>query len=322
MAIGHVVFCPRKTGSFSIAKSWSSISLPVFHTHNLHHFVVFDERNSNFYNFANKNFDIFNLSQIGGVDAQVGVPPLRIQYAIEVREENRVRFLFQFFDSLKFVSSIRNPLTRRVSQFLQSVTVEQINAVMDSVYPEYERLELQCADVGQLCHFRKRMNKGSSCPIILDALDVISAGLRLLTIDQIFDLFNKHFIDKPIGEFTEFFSYMQVFTIPDFDLAQISQHGHNTITYSFCGLEARHLLVKLENLTDLAVLHELKVFTGIPNLGREHDSKLSHHLFPYTVEYVRDRLLYRHRNVRKSALRNSGSITECQIVSALGYDLI
>lgn len=305
---GHVVFCPRKTGSYSIARSWSSLVFPVLHTHNLYHFVVFDERNSSFHEFVSEHFDVVLSRDLVGDEKQV-------QYTIEVREEVKIRFLFLFFDSLKFVTSVRDPLARRVSQFLQSVTIEQVNAVMDSVYPECKRLKLQRPDVAQLCHFRKKMSRGSSCPIVLDALDMVLAGFHLLTEHEICILFKKHFIDKPIDEFTEFFSYMQDYTTPDFDLCKVANLGHDLQTYSFCGVKASHILVKLENLRDPAVKSALRSFTGIKQLGREHNSELSHHLFSYPVKAVKEFLLEHHRTSSLSPIRS----TESQIASGFGY---
>ena len=299
---GHVVFCPRKTGSWSIARSWSTLQTPVLHTHNLSHFVVLDKMNSRFHVFVREHFRLIN---------PVYFDSCSIQYAIDVREE-MIRFLFMFFDCLKFVTSVRDPLRRRISQFLQSVTVEQVNAVMDSVYPECRRLKVRTPDVAELCHFRQKMKRGSSCPIVLDALDMVFAGFRLLTADEICRLFEKHFVHADICEFTEFFSYMQVYAVPDFDLDKLSKDGYDKISYSFCGVRAEHLLVKLEKLSGLE--SELKEFTGIDKLSREHNSSNSHHLFVYRVRDVEDLLLERY----KHSMSTKDSI-ESQIVTGFGY---
>lgn len=305
-ATGHVVFCPRKTGSWSIARTWSTLQTPVLHTHNLHHFIVLDKMNSRFHVFVRENFRLMNTVLLDGSS---------IQYAIEIREEVKIRFLFMFFDCLKFVTSVRDPLTRRVSQFLQSVTVEQVNAVMDSVYPECRRLKVERPNVAELCHLRQKMKRGSSCPIVLGALDMILAGFRLLTADEICRLFEKHFVQAEISELTEFFTYMQHYAEPDFDLDQISTHGYGKISYSFCGVKAEHLLVKLEKLSESRVEFELKEFTGIDMLGRDHNSENSHHLFAYAVRDVKDLLLERYKH---SALSTRDSI-ESQIVRGFGY---
>ena len=306
---GHVVFCPRKTGSFSIARSWSTLQTPVLHTHNLYHFVVLDKKDSSFHGFIQEHFRLMNQ-----VNFDDGVKNY-IEYAIEIREKVKVRFLFMFFDSLKFVTSVRDPLTRRISQFLQSVTIEQVNAVMDFMYPECRRLKLQAPDVAELCHFRQKMRKGSSCPIVLDALDMILAGFRLLTADEICRIFEKHFVHADINEFAEFFSYMQDYAAPDFDLDKLSKHGYDKISYSFCGVRAEHLLVKLENLSDTTLKSELKKFTGVETLCREHNSEESHHLFVYHVRDVKD-LLSEH--YRHSELSTRDSV-EGQIVRGFGY---
>lgn len=304
---GHVVFSPRKTGSFSIARSWSTLQTPVLHTHNLYHFVVLDKKNSSFHGFIQEHFRVMNQVDDGVTN--------NIQYVIEIKSKVKIRFLFMFFDSLKFVSSVRDPLTRRISQFLQSVTIEQVNAVMDFVYPECRRLKLQAPDVAELCHFRQKMKRGSSCPIVLDALDMILAGFHLLTADEICRIFEKHFVHADISEFTEFFSYMQDYAAPDFDLDKLSKHGYDKISYSFCGVRAQHLLVKLEFLQVSLLKSELKEFTGIDKLGREHNSEESHHLFVYPVGDVKD-LLVEHYKHSELSTRDS---TEGQIVRGFGY---
>lgn len=304
--VGHVVFCPRKTGSYSIARSWSCLEFPVFHTHDMFHFVVFDRRSSEFMEFVSEHFEVSNV--IEHTDETV-------QYTLEVREEVKIRFLFLFFDSLKFVTSVRDPLARRVSQFLQSLTIEQVNAVMDSRYPECKRLKLQRPDVAQLCHFRKKMTRGSSCPIVMDALNMILAGFHLLTDTEISSLFKRHFVDQPIEEFMEFFTYMSYYTTPDFDLGQVARRGYDLSFYTFCGIPAQHLLVKLEDLNTELVKSELQAFTGIEKLRRDHTSDLSHHLFEYPVRAVKEFLV---ENYRSSSLSDFDS-PESQIVSGLGY---
>lgn len=307
--VGHVVFCPRKTGSWSIARSWSTLQTPVLHTHNLHHFVVLDRKNSGFYDFVLEHFDVKNE-----IDLDSGL----IQYVIEIREEVKIRFLFLFFSSLKFVTTVRNPLSRRISEFLQSITIEQANAVMDSVYPECKRLRRQRPDVAELCHFRQKMKRGSSCPILLDALDVVLKNFRLLKIFDMLEIFEKHFVHTSLSEFTEFFSFMQDYVTPDFDLAKVKQLGYDQISYSFCGIASRHLLLKLEYIDDPLVKSELEKHTGIRVLRREHDSKASHHLFSYDVKNVRDVLAEHYSEVFKTS-KSDTNTTEGQIVSGLGY---
>ena len=89
--IGHVVFCPPKTASYSIVRSWSLLQAPVLHTHDLHHFVVFDKKNSRFFQFVREHFGV-------RLDLVVEIPDGMIQYTVEIRDHLRIRFLFNFFD--------------------------------------------------------------------------------------------------------------------------------------------------------------------------------------------------------------------------------
>lgn len=295
------MFCPRRTGSYSIARSWSSLQTPVLHTHNLYHFVVFDKKSSRFLDFVRVHFSVLDFLELSNDT---------VQYSLVVQDESLKELLFNFFDSLQFVTSVRDPLARQISQFLQSVTIEQINAVIDRVYPDRKRLKLQLPNVAELCHFRQKMSLGSSCPIVQDALDMILSGIHLLTIDEIYLLFENHFINAEISEFTEFFLIMQVYVTPDFDFTKICEDGYDHQEYSFCGVGARHLLVKFENFSS-----ELKKFTGISELGRERCSEHSHHLFSYPVQDVQ-KLLYSHFLDHFKVKMDS---TESQIVSGLGY---
>lgn len=159
------MFCPQRTASLSIARSWSCLQTPVLHTHDLCRFVVFDKRSSPFLDFVRVHFGVELV-----VDLPVeSVPDFdvdfehdfdgMIQYTVEVLDKAKTCLLFKFFGSLKFVTSVRNPLATRVIQFLESITVEHVNSVMDELYPECKRLRLQPAVVAELCHFRQKIKK-------------------------------------------------------------------------------------------------------------------------------------------------------------------
>lgn len=309
---GNIVFCPRKTASFSIAKSWSLVQTPVLQTHNLYHFVVIDKIGSEFYEFILQRLSSF---LIGG---QVKNDQY-VQYTIEIKLKSSCRSMFAFFDSFVFVTSTRNPLSRRISQFLESVTVEQVNTVMDSTYPSRRKLELKLhPDVAELCHVKQKIKAPSSCPIVFDALKMIHANMHLLNIDDICTLFEKHFACE-ITEYTEFFAYMQAYfengVLPDFNLSKINYAGYDFQEYTFCGIQARHLVVKIENITEPHVKSIFKSFTGINTLSREHDASASHHLFIYPLGQVKNLLNLRYED---SVFCKEHSI-EGQIITGLGY---
>ena len=322
---GHVVFCPQRTASLSIARSWSCLQTPVLHTHDLCRFVVFDKRSSPFLDFVRVHFGVELV-----VDLPVeSVPDFdvdfendfdgMIQYTVEVLDKAKTCLLFKFFGSLKFVTSVRNPLATRVTEFLESITVEHVNSVMDDMYPECKRLRLQPAVVAELCHFRLKMKRGSSCPTLLDALDIVSSGKRLLSIDNLYLLFEKHFVGVESSTFTDFFDHMQEYVTPDFDLEHLSNGGFDVGEYCFCGVGAEHLVMNLESMSNPRVKCELQSFTGIREFGIEHHSEFSHqfshHLFLYPVLDIEQLLLFRYRN----ATLSEKTSTEGQITAGLGY---
>lgn len=301
MTVANIVFCPRKTASFSIAKSWSLVEMPVLHTHDMYRFVVTDVPNGDFYEHVEKHFSFQFYTEFSGY----------VQYSINTGD--RVGELLEYFSQITIVSSLRAPLARRVSQFLQSVTIEQVNAMMDATYPEWKRLGIREPDVAELCHVQQKM-KRSSCPIIHDALNTVFENKGLLTKKQALELFEKHFL-KNVNEFTEFFRYMQTHVDPDFDMEKIASQGHDTQEYDIDGKSVEHLLFRLEDVTKPGVVERLIEVAKIDTLAREHDSKSSHHLFQNGLKEIKHLLMTTYAN---TAFSVPGSVEDL-LCKGLGY---
>jgi len=224
MVVGQIVFCPRKTGSASISRSWArSSGSPTIHTHDLKYLVVTDIKGSMFLKYVQDNFNK-NLSFVNDLDDQ------HIEYTIIPRGD--LDGIFKFFESFKIVTSIRHPLPRRISQFVQDLTLDQVNAVIDST----------------------------------------KTSKTLLTLQQVSEIFQKRYITNDTREFSEFFDCMYEFVMPDFNFTDLLSYGHAEQRYTLFGKHVHHELFKLEDLSDPGVFEVFKEFTGVSELSRDHKS--------------------------------------------------
>ena len=306
---GCFVFGPRKTGSWSIAKAWSSKHTPIIHTHDLLYMVVIDKFESGFYKFVENNFPM-TLSFYSEIDDY-------IQYSIIIKEKSVRDSILKFFVTISIVTSIRNPITRRISQMLQSITIEQVNAIMDSTHPTLKRLQNRTPNVAELCHVYQKMVQSEikTCSLIRDSLRVINKEKKLLSTPKVCDLFHKHFVQNNTLEFSEFFTFMQEFVDPDFDFDKIKDNGHDSQEYSILGIKTKHMILKLENINDYRTKLALEHFTGITELSREHNSDDSHHIIRDDIKTVKNNILTRYKNVQLSEELS----TEGQLSKGFGY---
>ena len=308
---GCFVFGPRKTGSWSIAKAWSLEHTPIIHTHDLLYMVVIDKCQSGFYKFVKNNFPKTVSFYSENQDEY-------IHYSIIIQNKLVRNSILKFFNYISIVTSIRDPITRRISQMLQSITIEQINAIMDTTYPSWKRLENRTPNVAELCHVYQKMVKSGKpipCPLITNSLRIINSEKKLLSTPRICELFNKHFVKTNMKEFLEFFTFMQEFVDPDFNFDKIRHNGHDFQKYSILGINTTHMILKLENINDHRTKIDLKNFTGIKELSREHNSDDSHHIIRDDLKIVKNEILERYKHVE---LSKEFSI-EGQLSKGFGY---
>jgi len=269
MVVGQIVFCPRKTGSASISRSWArSSGSPTIHTHDLKYLVVTDIKGSMFLKYVQDNFNK-NLSFVNDLDDQ------HIEYTIIPRGD--LDGIFKFFESFKIVTSIRHPLPRRISQFVQDLTLDQVNAVIDStktkfgiVVPKIDtKKPIAAAD---LCKTLRMMGIGNDCVVLMDAHTYLKTSKTLLTLQQVSEIFQKRYITNDTREFSEFFDCMYEFVMPDFNFTDLLSYGHAEQRYTLFGKHVHHELFKLEDLSDPGVFEVFKEFTGVSELSRDHKS--------------------------------------------------
>lgn len=308
MPTANIAFCPRKTGSSSISRGWAKHSKnPCFHTHDMIYFVVTDCVGSNFFEFV-KKYHSDKLSYVSDLCENF--------FEFTIISKTDTESVFEFFDSFCIVTSVRDPLTRRISELLQALTVDQVNAVIDAMNPTWPRLDRSCdPTVSELCETKRLMGSSYTCPILNQALNFIVDQKNFLTEEQVFDLFQTHFVDRDTEDYYQFFRIMESFEDPAFDLDTLRYTGCDYQTYKIFGKPVRHLLFRLENIRDRIVSKELQKFTGVRSFGREHNSDDCHHLFGFPLGHIKRLLIEKFKDVDLSPKDSP----ESMIVKGFGY---
>ena len=146
-------------------------------------------------------------------------------------------------------------------------------------------------------------------------MEQINKDKKLLSIQSVCRLFHKHFVAYNSLEFTEFFGFMQGFVDPDFDFEKIRSNGYDFQEYNILGKNTKHMIVKLEDLSKNSVTDVLKEFTGINNMGREHNSVDSHHLIAANLKEVKSGIIDKFKSVEF----NKNDSLEGQLSAGFGY---
>ena len=168
MVVGQIVFCPSKTGSASICRAWARISKkPTIHTHTLRYLVVTDIKDSLFLKYIEKNFKK-NLSYVFPLDED------HVEFTVREGPFNNLKQIFEYFDSFKIVTSIRDPLSRNISQFMQDLTVDQINAAIDGIFSRNAEVvpkldPKKVPTIGEVCHTLKLIEGKHFCVLLKNA---------------------------------------------------------------------------------------------------------------------------------------------------------
>lgn len=310
----HIVFSPRKTGSASIARTWARKShLPSIHTHDMLYLIVSDMENSNFYKYL-KNMNI-DISHENRVDCDI------VEYTLIVNTKNNLDLILGYFHSIQIITSIRNPLHRRISQCIQSLTIDQVNAVIDGIGGNGELGRCEKIDtskkveIGKLCQVLKTIGSRATCTVIKESSKIILCEKRLLCEKDVIDIFNKNYVEFDTREFEEFFGFMYNFVIPDFDMKKVKNLGWDTQNYTILGKNVEHLIFKLENMKDKHVSGKFQYFTGIDNLSRDHNSDECQHLFKESSKDIKKKIVYLFENKPLSRTQS----LEYKIAKGFGY---
>ena len=305
--VGHIVFCPRKTASASISRSWAKCSKkPSFHTHDLKHFVITDVKMSIYYEFISSQFDILHLNDL---DKELE------EYTIISDDLTK---LFSFFDKFIVISTVRDPKIRRISELFQILSIEEINAVMDTLgIDEQKRINVHRKPrVSELCNVFDQIKDGLAeiSPVLYEGLSYISTSRKLLNYSQVEQLFKTYFVEKEMTEYTLFFDKMFMKMSIDFDLEKVNSDGYQVIYSEFLGKPTTQLLIKLETVVNKSsgILEQL---TGIRTLRKDHDARNSHHIFQASQETMKH---YIRQQFVGNVLVDPNS-AEGQISSTLGY---
>ena len=301
--VGQIVFCARKTASASIARSWAIASQnPVFHTHDMCYFVVTDVKESAYFKFAKDKFpnQIFHVKDLNMEFFEFTISACDL--------EN----MFSYFTRFVVISTTRDPLSRRMSELFQALTIDQINAVMDAVGIDHVLDASKKPCVSEICVAYELLRGKVSCPILLDALKIVHQNRRLLNYAQVKNLFEKHFVTADIREYTHLFQTMERHFDIDFDLGKVNLNGYDQCESLFVGKPVVQSLVKMETMESSKILKSL---TGVECFRRDHDARDCHHLFQAPLETMKHYI----RSTFQDQQLSLPETVENKIVRVLGY---
>lgn len=308
----RIVFCPRKTGSSSISRTWSNVKNGTsFHTHDMKYFVVTDKSGSDYLKHLKSTCpSLISFENVLDTDTD------SIEYTLILKNLD-ANIIFNWFDNFELVTSLRNPLDRRVSELMQSLTVDQINAVMDTFNsPSCGHLDISRKPrVNTLIETYTQICSESKCLILNDALSMIKSSRRLLSVAEVCNIFEKHFVRTDTAEFTFMFTQMERFMCPDFDLERLNEDKFVYQNYNLFGKRAKHIMFKIEDMKTEKLLSEFYDMTGIEELSREHDHQSCHHLFGIPARDMKRTLVERFRD----SLLSKRESLEYKIVDLMGY---
>lgn len=221
----YIVYSLAKTGTTTFFELLRSQGACVARTHGCTQFRVY-------------NFDGILHSEIG----QNVVSP-------EVFERDVV----SQFDTIKMLGMLRHPVTRRISQYLHSLSsVSFVSMLMLDKPP-------------------------TICPMFKQAMQYFLTHNEKYTVDQAIDEFKRVFNCPNPYEYTRYFEHVQsmVGSSLDFDVLQ-SSYWKSTGTYA--GKPMTIVLFKLENLGALKpdILEFLDIKTDVPIVHRLDKASTSH----------------------------------------------
>ena len=255
----NIVFSIGKTASTSIFTSWAKVErFPVFHTHNLIWFCVVDKKDSEYMKHIEK-YDCYCERSPGYL------PDGYMENRFKLSEEFTMEDAFpkRFFNRMNFIGLVRDPKARRISQFLDNLTLESVNAHCDAVKMGFT------VDENNIVEGLKRIHhwKGKSDHnMLLKFSEIAFEEDRLLDTKDVFAFFCRYFSKCELPEYLKFSQRLFDYTGVNVDPKCIKETGFFKQTNGRMNV----LILKMENLQELST--ELFEFTGVRELG--HDRKI------------------------------------------------
>ena len=255
----NIVFSIGKTASTSVFTSWAKVGrLPVFHTHDLVWFCVVDKKDSDYMKHIEKSCCYHEM--VPGY-----LPSGYIENRFKLSEEFMMEDAFpkRLFNRMNFIGLVRDPKARRISQFLDNLTLESVNAHCDAVKMGFR------VDEDKIIDGLKRIHSSvgkSNHKMLLNFAEIAFKKDRLLDTKDVFSFFCKYFSKCELPEYLKFSQRLFDYTGVIMDLKSIKEHGFSKQKNGMMNV----LILKMEKLQELST--ELFEFTGVRELG--HDRKI------------------------------------------------
>lgn len=309
----NIVYSIGKTASTSVFKTWASepACLPVVHTHDMRYFCVVDKDNTPF---------VMNIKSNPHVRVYGEARPDYLRN--DVTRYTEFRFVLpshlhlldvfpqNIFDSTRMISITRNPVQRRISQFLNDVTLESVNAYIDA--EGIDQAHVDSSNVlERLPALYKHVTKHR---LLSDMIGIIMSTGNLLDHDKLHPIFRKYFCGCDIGEYTPFLCKLrQMF--PGF--TNLQQFRRKRLQVERNG-SAELMLVAMESLSNNDVIESrVKEFAGID--GHIRRDRVIEQQSTFVAGSIADTKSMLAGETLLVDLYPPGS-RELDAVSALGYD--
>ena len=303
----NIVYSIGKTASTSLFSSWGSnpACLPVLHTHDMRFFCVVDRIASSFVQHIRSMKSV----RVFGVRCPQYLPNegcTEFRFAIPEGMTLPDVFPSSIFSSTKIIGVIRNPVHRRVSQFLNATTLESVNAYMDS-----NAIREQQVTADNTAAALTRIAPSVTENRILTAfIKVVTGTGRLPRVDELAPVFQTFYCGCDMEEYLPYLRGLcAMFPTMD-NLDCFRTHGFQAAQKGNTSL----MLVAMESLTQLE--SRVSAYMGIKKRIR-HDRQIERErtFVDGTLAEIKRQLITR------TTLRDlypTGSL-ELEIVRALGY---
>jgi len=326
----NMVFSVGKTASTTIYRSWATDTnnLPVCHTHCLNWFSIIDMEDSVFMKNMFMNFK--NLIFFTGKSSYVPNGCIEIKFNLK----NGVTFGDVFsnllFDSVNVVSLTRNPVYRRISQFLNTLTCDSLNSALDSMSGESKSRNInpKLNILEQLKTFQSDFQPPGKCHISRMLTKMACDENRLANESDLIDIFKKMSIGTELNEYNWMFHRIKDVMGVNVVKTNLLKHGYSIqygdMDYSKVSssqkdsdsIDVNSIVFKMENLTDPNITKIIKDFTGIKTIL--HSRNISKEIPIVGVDLIRMKNILRNSFDMKSLYRNESS-RELSLVKSIGY---
>ena len=326
----NLVFSVGKTASTTIYRSWASDvnNLPSVHTHCLNWFMVIDYENSIFMKNLFTNFK--HLIYLSGKPSYVPTGCIEVRFSLKDGVTFGQVFSNILFDNINVVSIVRNPLHRRVSQFLNSLTCEGFNSALNSVSNGNKVLNIDpnMGIINQLKKFQNDFESPGKCRISKYLTKIAIENDRLANESELISLFKDMFTNTIMDEYMWMFNKIKSVMNIDINVDNLKKYGYSIqygdMNYSSADssqkdsdfINVNSMVFKMEKFNDLNTIKIVRDFTGIKSFLHSRD--ISKEVSIVNVDLVKLKNILRQSFGICSLYTNEESL-EYNLVKNIGY---